>query len=198
MPPKTLTLPDDFALSLTGVRIEPLNLGHHDDLVQACQDGALWTLNYANVPSPDKMADYIMLGLNTADRIAFAVIDERIGKAIGTTSFHDILPACQRLEIGYTWYAQSVWRTHINTTCKFLLLQYAFEQLGYRTVGLRASLDNVRSQTAIERLGAKKDGIIRGHRIYKDGKISDTVMYSMTANEWQDVKPNLLSRLHHD
>ncbi|OOR93155.1 hypothetical protein B0181_00480 [Moraxella caviae] len=131
-----------------------------------------------------------------ADRLGFAVIDERTGRAIGTSSFHDILPACQRLEIGYTWYAQSYWRTHVNTTCKFLLLRLAFETLGFRTVGFRASPANIRSQRAIERLGAKKDGVIRGHRVYQDGTIADTVMYSITADEWQDVKRRLLDRLN--
>lgn len=190
---KILTLPKDFSLSLYGVCLEPLTTQHADGLALACQDGKLWELNFTSTPAPDTVQAYIRQALAQSDRVAFAVIVD--DKVIGTTSYHDILPKCQRLEIGYTWYAKSHQRTHINTTCKLLLLSYAFDVLNYQTVGFRASLDNIRSQAAIERLGAKKDGVIRGHRVYKDGTISDTVIYSITADEWQSAKANLTEKL---
>lgn len=190
---KVLPFPTDFSLSLHGVRLEPLTIQHADGLALACQDGKLWELNFTSVPTPDTALAYINQSLTQPDRVAFAVMVD--DKVIGTTSYHDILPKCQRLEIGYTWYAKSYQRTHINTTCKLLLLSHAFEVLNYQTVGFRASLDNIRSQTAIERLGAKKDGILRGHRVYKDGTISNTVMYSITADEWQSIKANLTKKL---
>ena len=129
------------------------------------------------------------------DRKAFVVIDESNGKAIGATSFHDILPTSKRLEIGYTWYAKSYWRTHVNTICKLMLLTYIFETLNYQTVGWRTDIDNHRSQQAIERLGAKKDGVIRGNRVRRDGVISDTVMYSMSKHEWPKHKTKLIEKL---
>lgn len=194
---KVLKFDADFSLSLHGVRLELLTIEHTDGLALACQDGRLWELNFTSTPTPDTVQAYIHQALTQPDRVAFVVIYG--GKVIGTTSYHDILPKCQRLDIGYTWYAKSHQRTHINTTCKLLLLGHAFENLHYRTVGLRTDRDNIRSQTAIERLGAKKDGIIRGHRIQKDGTISDTVMYSISADEWQSVKENLTKKLtqHH-
>ena len=161
----------------------------------ACQDGNLWELIYTSTPTPDSVVDYIATAHNMPDRIAFAVIDQTTGKAIGTTSYHDILPAPKRLEIGYTWYAQSYWRSHVNTACKLMLMTFAFETLGYQTVGWRTDILNTRSQQAIERLGAKKDGIIRGNRLNKDGNISDTVMYSVVASEWVGIKAELVKKL---
>ena len=182
-------------LSSNGITLKSLTLSHATDLMEACQDGELWKINETSVPEPDKVIDYI----NTADsmpgREAFVVIDESNGKAIGTTSFHDILPTSKRLEIGYTWYAKSYWRTHVNTTCKLMLLTYIFETLKYQTVGWRTDIDNHRSQQAIERLGAKKDGVIRGNRVRRDGIISDTVMYSMVSSEWSQIKPKLAGKL---
>ena len=171
-------------LSSNGITLKPLMLSHATDLMEACQDGELWKINETSVPEPDKVIDYINIADSMSDRQAFVVIDESSGKAIGTTSFHDILPISKRLEIGYTWYAKSYWRTHVNTTCKLILLTYIFETLKYQTVGWRTDIDNHRSQQAIERLGAKKDGVIRGNRVRRDGIISDTVMYSMVSSEW--------------
>ena len=182
-------------LSSNGIILEPLTLNHTDDLVEACQDGELWEINVTSVPEPDKVIDYINVADSMTDRQAFAVIDERTGKAIGSTSFHDILPTTKRLEIGYTWYAKSYWRTHVNTTCKLMLLTYVFETLQYQTVGWRTDIDNHRSQQAIERLGAKKDGVIRGNRVRRDGVISDTVMYSMIYSEWADIKSKLTAKV---
>ena len=171
-------------LSSNGITLKPLTLSHATDLSEACQDGELWEINETSVPEPDKVIDYINAADSMSDRQAFVVINESNGKAIGTTSFHDILPTSKRLEIGYTWYAKSYWRTHVNTTCKLMLLTYIFETLKYQTVGWRTDIDNHRSQQAIERLGAKKDGVIRGNRVRRDGIISDTVMYSMVSSEW--------------
>lgn len=182
-------------LSSNGIILKPLMLTHANDLAQACQDGELWKINETSVPEPDKIIDYINTAHSMPDRKAFVVIDESNGKAIGTTSFLDILPTSKRLEIGYTWYAKSYWRTHVNTICKLMLLTYIFETLEYQTVGWRTDIDNHRSQQAIERLGAKKDGVIRGNRVRRDGVISDTVMYSMSKDEWPKHKTKLIEKL---
>ena len=182
-------------LSSNGIILKPLMLTHANDLTRACQDGELWKINVTSVPEPDKIIDYINTAASMADRKAFVVIDKLNGKAIGSTSFHDILPNSKRLEIGYTWYAKSYWRTHVNTTCKLILLTYIFETLNYQTAGWRTDIDNHRSQQAIERLGAKKDGVIRGNRVRRDGVISDTVMYSMSKDEWPKHKTKLIEKL---
>ena len=129
------------------------------------------------------------------NRFAFAVLDDATGDVLGSTSFHDILPAVKRVEIGYTWYRKSVQRSHVNTTCKLLMLQHAFDQLGCNVVGWRTDNFNFASQRAIERLGARKDGVIRGHALRRDGTIRDTVMYSMRAGEWPESRAQLLSLL---
>lgn len=183
-------------LSSNGILLKPLTLIHANDLTEACQDGELWNINETSVPEPNKVVAYINTADSMADRQAFVVIDELTGKAIGTTSFHDILPLAKRLEIGYTWYAKSYWRTHVNTTCKLMLLTYIFETLEYQTVGWRTDIENHRSQQAIERLGAKKDGIIRGNRVRRDGVISSTVMYSVLKSEWAQVKAELTDKLN--
>ena len=183
-------------LSSNGIILKPLMLTHANDLAQACQDGELWKINETSVPEPDKIIDYINTAHSMPDRQAFVVIDESNGKAIGTTSFHDILPFAKRLEIGYTWYAKSYWRTHVNTICKLMLLTHIFEILDYRTVGWRTDIGNYRSQQAIKRLGAKKDGVIRGNRVRRDGVISDTVMYSLIKSEWLRVKLELTKKLN--
>ncbi|WP_343595058.1 GNAT family protein [Acinetobacter sp.] len=183
------------SLSYHQVHLEPLNLQHEQGLKEACQDGELWKLRITSTPSPETVREYIELALQQREqgtRFAFAVIDERTGKVIGTTSYHDIVPQINRLEIGYTWYAKSAQRTHINTTCKFLLLRHAFENLNANVVGLRTDNFNFASQKAIERLGAKKDGVLRQHAIRKDGTIRDTVMYSIIQSEWVNVKAHLL------
>ncbi|WP_019673606.1 GNAT family N-acetyltransferase [Psychrobacter lutiphocae] len=179
------------------IRLEPLTQAHADDLAQACQDGELWQPVITAVPSPDKMQDYIHTATEMVDRVAFAVVDTATNKAIGSTSFYAIRPEIKRLSIGYTWYAKSYWRTHVNTVCKLMLLSYAFDELGYLTVGWRTDIANLNSQRAIERLGAKKDGVIRGDRIRQDGTITDSVFYSMTAEEWPQAKAKLEDKLQH-
>ena len=187
---------DISILSNNGIILKPLMLTHANDLAEACQDGELWKINETSVPEPDKVIDYINTAHSMPDRQAFVVIDELTGKAIGSTSFHDILPLVKRLEIGYTWYAKSYWQTHVNTACKLMLLTYIFETLEYETVGWRTDIGNHRSQQAIERLGAKKDGVIRGNRVCRDGIISDTVMYSLIKSEWPKVKTELTNKLN--
>lgn len=182
-------------LSSNGVTLEPLNLSHTNDLVESCKDGELWLITTTSVPEPDMVISYINNAHTTPDRCAFAVIDEVTGRAIGSTSYHDILPLSKRLEIGYTWYAKSYWRTHVNTACKLMMLTYAFEILEYLTVGWRTDAQNYRSQQAIERLGVKRDGTIRGNRVCRDGTISGTTMYSLTATEWPDVKATLKEKV---
>ncbi len=186
---------DNTVLRLNGIRLEPLGLQHTAGLQTAAADGALWRLRVTSVPEPEHTAAYIETALHTANRLAFAVIDEASGQVLGSTSYHDILPAVRRLEIGYTWYAQSHWRTALNSTCKLMLLRHAFETLQAQTVGWRTDIENIRSQAAIERLGARKDGTIRGNALRRDGSIRDTVMYSMSRAEWPQAKQALLARL---
>lgn len=178
-----------------GVRLEPLALSHEEGLRLAAADGELWKLRVTSVPEPQDTRAYIetaLKGREEGHRFAFAVVEEATGKVLGCTSFHDILPAVKRVEIGYTWYCQSVQRSHVNTTCKLLLLQHAFDTLGCHVVGWRTDNYNFASQKAIERLGARKDGVIRGHALRRDGTIRDTVMYSMRAGEWPEARAQLL------
>ena len=178
-----------------GLRLEPLALSHEAGLAAAAADGQLWNIRVTSVPEPEHTRAYIETALQMradGNRLAFAVIDEATGRVLGCTSYHDILPVVRRVEIGYTWYAQSVQRSHVNTTCKLLLLSHAFDQLGCHVVGWRTDNFNHASQRAIERLGAKKDGVIRGHALRRDGTIRDTVMYSMRAGEWPEARAHLL------
>ena len=178
-----------------GVRLEPLTLAHEDGLRQAAADGRLWELRITSVPEPENTRAYIETALKTPDRFAFVVLDDANGRVLGSSSYHDILPGVKRLEIGYTWYAQSLQRTHVNSTAKLLLMTHAFETLGAHVVGWRTDNFNFRSQAAIERLGARKDGVIRGHAMRRDGTIRDTVMYSMRSGEWPEAKAQLLYAL---
>ncbi len=186
---------EPVTLALRGVQLVPLGLEHEAGLRAAAADGELWQLRVTSVPAPEETRDYIEQALAAraaGQRFAFAVLDELSGRVLGCTSYHDILPAVKRVEIGYTWYAKSVQRTHVNTTCKLLLLTHAFEHLGCHVVGWRTDNFNFASQAAIERLGAKKDGVIRGHALRRDGSIRDTVMYSLRSGEWPEVKAQLL------
>ena len=178
-----------------GIRLEPLALAHEAGLRAAAADGQLWRIRVTGVPEPEQTRAYIENALQMREqgsRFAFAVIDEAGERVLGSTSFHDILPAVQRVEIGYTWYAQSVQRSHVNTTCKLLMMGHAFDTLGCQVVGWRTDNYNFASQRAIERLGAKKDGVIRHHQLRRDGTVRDTVIYSMLAGEWPEAKAQLL------
>jgi len=174
-----------------GVRLEPLAMHHADGLRAAAMDGELWQLRITSVPEPHDVEGYIQRALAMSDRVAFAVLDAATGAVLGSTSYHDILPQVDRVEIGWTWYAKSRQRSHVNTTCKLLLLSHAFETLGCFVVGLRTDNFNFASQKAIERLGAKKDGVIRHNAVRRDGTIRDTVMYSIVRGEWTEIKSQL-------
>jgi len=186
---------DPVTLELRGIRLEPLALHHADGLRAAASDGALWKLRVTMVPEPQEAEDYIRSALDTPSRLAFAVVDGATDTVLGTTSYHDIVPAIDRVEIGYTWYAKSRQRSHVNTSCKLLLLSHAFDTLGCAVVALRTDNFNYASQAAIERLGAKKDGVIRHHGMRRDGTVRDTVVYSILRGEWPEVRSHLHYRL---
>jgi N-acetyltransferase len=190
---------EPITLQDRNVRLEPLSLAHEASLRAAAADGELWNIRITGVPEPEQTRKYIEEALAMRDagtRFAFAVAEDSTGKILGSTSYHDILPAVKRVEIGYTWYGKSSQRSHVNTTCKLLMMQHAFETLGCNVVGWRTDNFNFASQAAIERLGAKKDGIIRGHALRRDGTIRDTVMYSLRSGEWAEVKAQLLYSLN--
>ncbi len=186
---------EPVTLSMNGVRLEPMSMAHEPGLRAAAADGELWNIRVTSVPEPQQTAAYIETALQMqadGNRFAFAVIEEATGRVLGCTSYHDIVPAIRRVEIGWTWYARSVQRSHVNTTAKLLLLTHAFDTLKCGVVGWRTDNYNFASQRAIERLGAKKDGVIRGHALRRDGTVRDTVMYSVSAGEWPEVRAHLL------
>jgi RimJ/RimL family protein N-acetyltransferase len=181
-----------------GVRLEPLTREHEKGLVEAAQDGRLWELFFTSVPEPEKTGGYIdtaLQGQKDGHMLPWAVRDLKSNAIVGSTRYHDIIAAADRVEIGWTWYAQRCQRTHVNTACKLLLFTYAFEEIKCKVVGLRTDNFNFRSQRAIEALGAKKDGVLRHHWPRRDGTIRDSVMYSVLLNEWPDVKRHLQFRL---
>lgn len=185
-------------LQAHGVRLVPLELEHEAGLRAAAADGQLWKIRVTSVPEPEQTRAYIetaLQGREQGHRFAFAVLDDASGEVLGSTSYHDILPAVQRVEIGYTWYAQRCQRTHVNTAAKLLMMGHAFDTLGCHVVGWRTDNFNFTSQRAIERLGAKKDGVIRGHALRRDGTIRDTVMYSLRSGEWPETRAQLLDKL---
>ena len=188
-----------ITLEARGVKLLPLGLEHEDGLRAAATDGELWNLRVTSVPEPESVGTYISTALKmreSGDRFAFAVLDATTGDVLGSSSYHDILPVVKRVEIGYTWYAARCQRTHVNSTCKLLMMTHAFERLGCNVVGWRTDNFNYASQQAIERLGAQKDGVIRGHALRRDGTTRDTVMYSLRAGEWPEAKAQLLYNLN--
>ena len=187
-------------VKLTGkhVRLEPLAFEHHDDLVESVRDGELWNLWYTFIPTPDKVRAEIERRLGLQDKgsmLPFAVVELASGRAVGMTTYMDIDAANRRVEIGSTWYRQRVWRTALNTECKLLLLRHAFEELSCVAVEFRTHFMNQRSRRAIERLGAKLDGILRNHRFQPNGTLRDTCVYSIIANEWPSVRAHLIHQL---
>jgi RimJ/RimL family protein N-acetyltransferase len=190
--------PTPVTLEGHGVRLEPLAREHHDGLVAAARDGELWKLWFTSVPEPEQAHAYIsaaLAGQEAGHMLPWAVRDLASGAIVGSTRFHDIVPAVDRVEIGYTWYARSRQRSHVNTACKLLLLGHAFETLKCAVVGFRTDNFNFASQQAIAALGAKQDGVIRHHQPRRDGTVRDTVIYSILAAEWPDVKRHLELRL---
>jgi RimJ/RimL family protein N-acetyltransferase len=186
---------------LTGhhARLAPLSQDHLNDLQVAASDGRLWELFFTSVPSPENLMTWFKVATEQRDKglaLPFTVFDQIKNKVIGATRYCNIDSTNKRLEIGYTWYAQSYQRSAINTECKLLLLTHAFETLDCNAVEFRTDWFNQRSQKAIERLGAKRDGVLRSHMILPDGRVRDTVVYSILKHEWEGVKANLEFKLN--
>ncbi|WP_447956186.1 GNAT family N-acetyltransferase [Vreelandella sp. EE7] len=179
--------------------LEPLNAGHIEGLARAVSDGEAWKLWYASVPHPDDMAAFVERGMDAAaaGNLAYAVRHIASGDIVGTTRFYEVDAANRRAMLGYTWYAQSVRRTPVNTECKLLMLANLFEASNAVAAEFRTHFFNHASRAAIERLGAKQDGILRSHQIMPDGSLRDTVVYSIIAAEWLAVRRHLESKLAH-
>ncbi len=188
---KSAALEGDFVV------LEPLQLAHVTALAEAVTDGEAWKLWFANVPSPEQMQNYVEQAIAASQNgdIAYAVRSKAMGQVVGTTRYYQVDAKHKRAMIGFTWYAASVRRTAINTECKLLLLQNLFEKYGAIAAEFRTHFFNQPSRSAIERLGAKLDGILRHHQIMPDGSLRDTVVYSIIAAEWPAVKANLKSKM---
>lgn len=189
---------EPITLERDGIRLEPLTMAHRDGLIDTAADGELWNLWFASVPRPEETTRWIeaaLAGQATGSMLPWAVRDTATNRIVGSTRYHDIVPAIDRVEIGHTFYAQSCQRTRINTTCKLMLLEHAFDAVGCKVVGLRTDGFNFRSQRAIEALGAKRDGVLRHYQPRRDGTPRDTVMYSILVSEWPDVRRHLELRL---
>jgi RimJ/RimL family protein N-acetyltransferase len=187
-----------ISLEGLGIRLEPLTPAHEDGLAAAAADGKLWELWFTSVPEPGQTAKYIadaLTGQRDGHMLPWAVRELATNALVGTTRYHDIMPAIDRVEIGYTWYAARWQRTHVNTACKLLLMTHAFETLKCAVVGLRTDNFNFASQKAIAALGAKRDGVLRHHAARRDGTVRDSVMFSILAAEWPDVKRHLTTRM---
>jgi RimJ/RimL family protein N-acetyltransferase len=190
--------PQPITLEGHGVRLEPLALAHRDGLAAATANGRLWELWFTVVPAPEEIEKYItdaLAGQQAGKMLPWAVRELSSGAIVGSTRYHDIVAEIDRVEFGYTWYGASWQRIRVNTACKLLLLSHAFETLGCEVVGFRTDNFNFASQKAIERLGAKKDGVIRHHLPRRDGTARDSVMYSILRSEWRDVKRHLELRM---
>jgi N-acetyltransferase len=192
-----LTMPwlQPVTLRSERVNLEPLDQRHFDDLVEAVKDGALWTLWYTSVPSPEGMQADIerRLALQAAGTmLPFTVVDNTSGRAVGMTTYMNVDANNRHVEIGSTWYRKSVQRTALNTRCKLMLLTHAFETLDCIAVEFRTHAFNHQSRRAIERLGAKLDGVLRSHQFASNGTLRDTYVYSIIASEWPTVKANLV------
>lgn len=190
--------PHPITLEGHGIRLEPLAYQHQDELLSAAADGKLWELWFTAVPEPGQTREYIanaLAGQEAGHMLPWAVRELASGSLIGSTRYHDIVSPIDRVEIGYTWYAKHWQRSHVNTSCKLLLLGHAFDDLGCKVVGLRTDNFNFASQRAIEALGARKDGVLRHHQARRDGTARDSVMYSILASEWPDVRRHLELRL---
>lgn len=184
------------ALSGWSVRLEPLARAHISPLQDAVEDGDIGGMRYVSVPDRDGMPAWIEKALAMRDagiELPFAIVAD--GRVVGSTRFYDIDLSVPTVAIGYTFHAASVWRTHVNTANKRLMLGHAFDTLGAASVFFHTSHENLRSQAAIERLGAQKDGLLRSHKRQKDGSLRDTVTYSIIASEWPDIRERLDRRL---
>jgi RimJ/RimL family protein N-acetyltransferase len=187
-----------IVLTGSGVILEPLALGHLDDIREAVKDGELWKLWFTHVPSPETAEAAIKTALDLREDkgwMPFVVREKSTGKIIGSTRYCNVDEVNQRVEIGYTWYSQSYQRTGVNTECKYLLLSHAFEKLDAIAVEFRTHWHNHKSRAAIARLGAKQDGVLRNHQKSADGLYRDTVVFSIINHEWPVVKQSLLYKL---
>ncbi|MDQ3038554.1 MAG: GNAT family N-acetyltransferase [Pseudomonadota bacterium] len=183
-------------LSGWGVTLEPMARMHVAALQEAVADGDVGALNYVAVPRPEGMAAWVDHALAMADsgrELPFVVVAD--GRVVGTTRYYDIDPSVPTMAIGYTFHAASVWRTHVNTANKRMLLGHAFDTLCAESVFFHTSHHNLRSQAAIERLGAQRDGVLRAHKRHKDGSLRETVVYSITRPEWPAIRARLDTRL---
>jgi len=190
--------PRPITLEGHGVRLEPMANEHRDALAKAAADGELWRLWFTSVPEPQQTDEYIaqaLAGRDAGHMLPWVVRELSTNGIAGSTRYHDIIKPASRVEIGWTWYAKRWQKSHVNSACKLLLLQHAFEALECKVVGLRTDNFNFASQRAIEALGAKKDGVIRHHWPRRDGTVRDSVMYSIIVSEWPDVKRHLAARL---
>ena len=193
-----MIFPVPAALEGQGVRLEPLTAAHEAALAAAAADGELWKLWFTSVPAPAETAQYIesaLAGQVAGQMLPWAVRELSTDLIAGTTRYHDIVAAVDRVEIGWTWYAARWQRSHVNTACKLLLMTHAFDVLGCAVVGLRTDIFNTRSQQAIEALGANRDGVLRHYMARRDGSGRDTVMYSILRAEWPTVRAHLEARL---
>lgn len=189
-----MSWPTPIVLHGTHARLEPLTADHHDDLVEAVRDGELWNLWYTFIPAPQKMRAEIDKRLQlqrSGSMLPFAIVEVATNQAVGMTTFLNIDADNRRVEIGATWYRRRVQRTALNTECKFMMLRHAFEELDCIAVEFRTHFFNSQSRRAIERLGAKLDGILRSHQIGHNGTLRDTAVYSIIASEWPTVRQHL-------
>ena len=185
---------DPLTLRGTLATLEPLTSAHAPGLAEAVRDGEMWKLWYTSVPSPEGMAAEIERRTALAaagEMLPFAVVERATGRCVGMTNYWGVDPVNRRLEVGGTWYARRVQRSGLNTECKLMLLTHAFETLSCIAVELRTSTFNRASRRAIERLGAKLDGILRCHRLHDNGTLRDTCVYSIIASEWPTVRAHL-------
>jgi len=192
--------PRPVTLERHGVRLEPLDASHTDALEAAAADGELWKIWYVAVAdlAPGKGRDYVdvaLAGQQAGHMLPWVVRELTTGAIVGSTRYHDIVPAIDRVEIGYTFYAQRWQRTRVNTVCKLLLLEHAFDTLGCQVVGFRVDNLNEKSQAAVTAIGARQDGVIRHFQARRDGSARDTHIYSILAGEWPDVRHRLEERL---
>ena len=190
--------PDDVILTGKHVRLEPLSMDHLDDLQNAARDGDLHLLWYTMIPNADGMAAEFTrrLGLREIGSMQpFVIIDQSRGHAVGMTTFMNIDAGNKRVEIGSTWYAKSVQRSPLNTECKLLMMTHAFEVLNCIAVEFRTHFVNTQSRRAIERLGAKFDGVLRNHMVMANGSLRDTAVYSVINSEWPTIKTHLQFQL---
>lgn len=180
------------------IALLPLDASHQDALLTAAKDGILWELWYTFVPSSATINNYLDKALaekENGQAYPFVVFHKKTKQIIGSTRYYNLQPEHRRLEIGYTWYAKSYQRTRVNTECKYLLLQYAFEIKHCIAVQFMTDWHNIASRNAIARLGAHQDGLLRNHRLNSDGSYRDSVVFSITENEWSGVKKNLTQKL---